>query len=252
MLRQGRQVSKSALRSWLRRGLLVLGFLALLPLVLTPIYRFVPPVSTLMVASWLSGEGADRRWVPLSRIAPILVRTVISSEDSRFCDHGGVDWDAIGEAIDEDRDAPRGASTIAMQTVKNLFLWQSRDYLRKALEVPLAYYANFVLGKRRLIEIYLNIVEWGPGTFGAEAASRRAFGRSAASLNADQAALLAAALPNPRLRDPARPSPRYLTLARTLAARGAADTGCLGRLSANLRRGAGNTALASVYSRDQF
>jgi monofunctional biosynthetic peptidoglycan transglycosylase len=198
-----------------------------LPLVLTVAYRFVPPVSTLMAYRWLTGEPVRREWVPLTAISPTTIRTVLAAEDSAYCRHAGVDWDAVAEALVEDRDTPRGASTIAMQTMKNLFLWPGRDYVRKALEVPLALWADLVLGKRRLLEIYLNIAEWGPGIYGVEAASRRAFGQPASGLAADQAALLAAALPSPLTRDPRAASGRYLALAVNIAARGAPDTSCV-------------------------
>src|SRR5690606_3426591 len=129
-------------------------------------------VSTPMAWTWLTGGQVQRDWVPLEAVAPALIRTVMVSEDSRYCSHRGVDWAAVQDVLDANRDTPRGASTIPMQTVKNLFLWQSRSYVRKAIEAPLAYAADFVLGKKRLMEIYLNIAEWGPGIFGAEAAAR--------------------------------------------------------------------------------
>jgi monofunctional biosynthetic peptidoglycan transglycosylase len=134
----------------------------------------------------------------------------------------------VAEVVDDD--APRGASTITMQTVKNLFLWPSRSYVRKAMEVPLAYYADLVLGKRRVMEIYLNVAEWGPGIFGAEAAARHYFDRAAADLSAGQAALMAAALPNPAERDPAHPSRHMRRIAEIIARRAAAAgdyVGCL-------------------------
>jgi monofunctional biosynthetic peptidoglycan transglycosylase len=220
----------------LRRGLRIAGAVAiglvLVPLILTPLYAVVRPISTVMIASWLTGQSVDRRWVNLDDIAPVLPRTVVTAEDSRFCSHFGVDWTAVSDVLDLSGGTPRGASTVTMQTVKNLYLWPARSYLRKALEVPLAYYADAVLGKRRVLEIYLNVAEWGPGIFGVEAAARRYFNRSAANLDARQAALLAAALPNPLVRNPARPDARLRQLANTLAARAAraaADTSCLVR-----------------------
>ncbi len=148
--------------------------------------------------------------MPLSAIAPALPRTVIASEDARFCTHRGVDFGELRAAIEDadDLSEMRGGSTIAQQTAKNLFLWQGRSVVRKVLEFPLALWLDLVLGKRRLMEIYLNIVEWGPkGEFGAEAGARHAFGKSARDLNNREAALLAAILPNPHRRSAARPGP---------------------------------------------
>ena len=208
--------------------------LALIPLVLVPVYAYVQPVSTLMLWRWATGERVVRHWRPLNAISPELVRAVIAGEDARFCSHRGVDWDELRDAI-EDADEladVRGASTIAMQTAKNLFLWPGRHYVRKVLEVPIAYYMSAVWSKRRLAEIYFNVAEWGPnGEFGAEAGALRAFKKSARSLSAEEAALLAAILPNPIRRDAARPGSglRKLTLRRVAAtqAAGPAATACL-------------------------
>ena len=183
--------------------------LAIVPFVLIPLYAFVPAISTPMMWRYLTGSPVMRQWKPLEEISPNLVRAVIAAEDARYCQHRGVDWVEMGHAIedaDELGDA-RGASTIPMQTAKNLFLWPGRQYVRKALEIPLAYYMSFMWTKRRLMEVYLNIARWGPhGEFGAEAAARRAFHKSARSLLPEEAALLAAVLPNPAQRDAARPS----------------------------------------------
>lgn len=208
--------------------LLALAYPALV-LVLVPVYVAVPPVSTLMLGRWLGGGAVDRRWVTLSAISPHLPAAVIASEDARFCRHGGVDWTALGEVMDDEDGPSRGASTLAMQVAKNLFLWPGRSYLRKALEIPFALYGDLVWTKRRTIEIYLNVAEWGDGIFGAEAASRHHFGKAARDLTAREAALLASALPNPFLRDPSRPSTRQRATAATIAAR-VRDTpvGCIG------------------------
>jgi monofunctional biosynthetic peptidoglycan transglycosylase len=220
----------------LRRTLRIAGILVLalifIPLILTPLYTIIRPASTVMLLNWITLQPVDRRWVSLDDIAPIVPRTIVSAEDSRYCAHLGVDWSAVSDVLDSAGDTPRGASTITMQTVKNLYLWQGRSYLRKALEVPLAYYADIVLGKRRVLEIYLNVAEWGPGIFGVEAAAQRYFNRSAASLDPRQAGLLAAALPNPLVRNPGRPDSRLRQRANVLAgraARAAADTSCLNR-----------------------
>jgi monofunctional glycosyltransferase len=195
--------------------------LVLVPLVLTPVYRLVNPVSTLMVWDRLTQGPIARTWVPFDGLSRGVVTSVIVSEDSLFCAHNGVDWKALGSVLQtaDETDKPRGASTIAMQTARNLFLWTSRSYVRKALEIPLALYMDLVLGKRRLMEIYLNIAEFGPGIFGAEAAAQHYFHRSAKALTAGQAALLAATLPSPATRNPARPSALQQALARTVAAR---------------------------------
>jgi monofunctional biosynthetic peptidoglycan transglycosylase len=166
-----------------------------------------PPGSMLMASEVLWGNEVEHVWVPLQAISPNLIRAVIVSEDGKFCRHRGVDWEAIGYAIDQaGLDGPRGASTISMQTVKNLFLWNSRSYLRKALEIPMTYAMELAWSKPRILEIYLNIAEWGPGVYGAEAAARYHFGKSAARLTADEAARLAAALPDPLSRDAGNPS----------------------------------------------
>ena len=193
--------------------------LVLIPLVLTPLYAVVAPVSTLMIYKRIVHGPIDRQWVPLDRIATPLVAAVVMSEDGRYCSHGGVDWAELNKVLDDPDGPPRGASTIAMQTVKNLYLWTSRSYIRKAFEIPLALYADAILGKRRIMEIYLNIAELGPGIFGAEAAARHYFGRSAAALGEMQAALLVATLPNPSVRNPARPGPRLAARAEAIAER---------------------------------
>jgi monofunctional glycosyltransferase len=190
----------------------------------------VPPVSTLMVARWATLRGADRSYRPLSEISPTLPAAAIASEDARFCQHGGVDWAALGEVLDEaDEGGPsRGASTIPMQVAKNLFLWPSRSVVRKALEIPIALYIDTIWTKRRMIEVYLNIAEWGEGVFGAEAAARRHFGKPASDLSRREAALLVAVLPNPIARDPRRPSRLVSGKAGRIMARMAeTPTGCL-------------------------
>jgi monofunctional biosynthetic peptidoglycan transglycosylase len=184
-------------------------------------YRwFDPPASMLMLGQRLLGTPVYQRWVPLERMSAYLSQAVILSEDARFCRHSGVDWGALAEAIEDSRDGvARGGSTITMQVVKNLFLWPSRSYVRKALEIPLAYGVELAWSKRRILEIYLNIAEWGPGIFGAEAAARYHFRKPAAFLTPREAALLAGALPNPLQRRPGRPGPGLVLLANHLAMR---------------------------------
>lgn len=206
--------------------------LLLLPYVLTPLYLVVRPVSTPMLWRYATFKPVIRLYRPLDAIAPALPRTVIAAEDARFCDHWGVDWRGLREAIEEaeDFDSLRGGSGITQQVAKNLFLWSGRSYLRKALEMPLSLWIDLVLPKRRIMEIYLNIAQWGPGgEFGAEAGSRRAFRKSAADLDAREAALLAAMLPNPRLRDARTPGPAVRRLAGLYQRRaaGAPHDACL-------------------------
>lgn len=147
-------------------------------------------------------------WVDYDRISNTLKRAVVASEDANFTDHDGVEWDAMRKAWEYNqeqaelgRDRVRGGSTITQQVAKNLFLSGSRTYLRKGQELILAYMIEWVMPKRRILEIYLNIAEWGVGVFGAEAAAEHYYGTSAARLNAPQAARLAAMLPNPRYYD---------------------------------------------------
>jgi monofunctional biosynthetic peptidoglycan transglycosylase len=192
------------------RGIAIAILLVLLlPYLITPFYRAVNPVSTLMVWRWARGAPVVRSWAPLTTIAPALPLSVIVAEDARFCTHHGIDFGELRAAIadaDEFSDM-RGGSTLVQQTAKNLFLWPGRSVVRKALEFPLALWIDLILGKRRVMEIYLNIAEWGPdGEFGAEAAARRAFGKSARELNGREAATLAAILPNPVRRSAGKPA----------------------------------------------
>ncbi|MDL2403178.1 monofunctional biosynthetic peptidoglycan transglycosylase [Rhizobium mayense] len=183
--------------------------LLLLPYFLIPLYAlpFIHPISTLMLRDAVLLQGYDRRWVSFDDIAPVLVRSVLVSEDGQFCFHGGVDWGEMRMLVQETLrgESTRGGSTIPMQTVKNLFLWNSRSFVRKALELPLAVTSSFVWPKRRMMEIYLNIAEWGPGIYGIEAAAQYHFKVPASKLTARQAALLAVSLPNPIDRVASRP-----------------------------------------------
>ncbi len=208
---------------WLRKLVLAGAVLALAPVALTILYipPFVHPVSTLMLKDLVTFKGYDRRWVSIDNIAPVLIHSVMMSEDGQYCSHLGVDWAAINQVIDDamEGEGSRGASTIPMQTVKNLYLWSSRSYVRKVLEIPYALLIDLVWSKRRLMEIYLNIAEWGPGIYGIEAAARHHFGVSAKNLSRRQATLLAVALPNPAIRNPAKPSKGLNRLARLIERR---------------------------------
>jgi monofunctional biosynthetic peptidoglycan transglycosylase len=198
-------------RGWLRRVLVGLawaagGFLALTVfLVLT--FRFIPvPTSGLMVQrrveSWSSGKPyvSRHRWVPLEDISPSLGAAVIAAEDQNFADHFGFDWQAIEKAVQHNEKSrrKRGASTVSQQTAKNLFLWNSRSWTRKGLEAWFTLLIEVGWSKKRILEVYLNIVEFGDGIYGAEAAARSYFGKPAKRLTPSEAALLAAVLPNPR------------------------------------------------------
>ncbi|ABS13847.1 monofunctional biosynthetic peptidoglycan transglycosylase [Brucella anthropi] len=206
-------------------ALKILVILAVLPIFLLFVYSvpFVRPISTLMVKDYVLFQGVDRRWVSIDDIAPVLVNSVMMAEDGQFCSHGGVDWHQLGLVLDDTGEGgpSRGASTITMQTVKNLFLWNGRSYVRKGLEFPLALAADGILSKKRIMEIYLNIAEWGPGIYGIEAAAQHHFKRPAAKLNAQQSALLAVTLPNPALRNPAKPTRNMQRIARIVAGRAA-------------------------------
>jgi monofunctional biosynthetic peptidoglycan transglycosylase len=179
-----------------------------------------------MLWRWAHGARVEKSFVPIERMAPALPSTVIAAEDGRFCSHHGVDWRELRERLEDvdDISEARGVSSITQQTAKNLFLWPGHSLLRKALELPLAAWIDLILPKWRVLEIYLNVAEWGPnGQFGAEAASRYAFNKSARTLSAREAALLAAVLPNPRRRSARTPGPAVRRLAGIYEARGAAQ-----------------------------
>src|SRR4051812_25983451 len=147
-----------------RNLFLIVLLVLLLPYLLTPLYRAGHPVSTLMAWRWITGAPVSRQWVDLASMSPALPRSVVASEDAKFCSHHGIDWDALRDVIDdaEDGELARGGSTITQQVAKNLFLWQSRSFVRKALEFPLALWIDLLLPKQRILEIYLNIAELGP------------------------------------------------------------------------------------------
>lgn len=172
-----------------------------LPVPILLAYRFLPPPATpLMVIRAAEGAPWRQRWVPLARISPALIRAVIASEDEKFCTHHGFDWESLGAAWRGWRAGGklRGASTISQQTAKNLFLWPGRSFLRKGIEAYLTVLIEALWSKERIIEVYLNVIEWGDGIYGAEMAARLELGKTAAALSARDAALLAAVLPNPR------------------------------------------------------
>ena len=211
------------------------AFLALVPVTLTFVYipSFVHPVSTLMLKDLVTFTAYKRDWVSIDDVAPVLAHSVIMSEDGQFCFHRGVDFGELKGVLDDamEGDLTRGASTITMQTVKNLFLWaRPLASVRKLFELPLAIYFDAVLSKRRIMEIYLNIAEWGPGIYGIEAASQYHFGIPASKLSRRQAALLAVTVPNPIERNPAKPGAGLRRLANLIerrAGRSGPYVGCL-------------------------
>lgn len=223
------------LRRWLARILVVAVVLLLLPFIIVPVYGVInPPVTILQLSKAWDGNAITKSWIDINQISRSLPAAIIASEDARFCKHQGVDWDVVQRVVEDKLDNPdkkvRGASTITMQIAKNLFFTPERSLLRKAIEVPLAMWINSLWSKRRQMEIYLNIVEWAPGIYGAHAAARHHFKKTPRKLNRQEAARLAASLPNPRARNAGKPGP----LTRRLAARierrmraGTADTSCL-------------------------
>ena len=173
------------------------------------VFRDLPPPATpLMLLRALDGAGMDKTWRPLSAISPNLVLAAMASEDEKFCGHDGFDWAAIRYAWLHDQRSRMilGASTISMQTAKNLFLWPDRSWPRKALEVYFTALIELAWSKQRIMEVYLNIVEWAPGVYGAEAAARHHFRKPASALTPAEAARLAAVLPNPRRWSASQPS----------------------------------------------
>ena len=169
-------------------------------------YRWIDPPTTPYIAAEVRRlEGVDLVWTDLEDVAPIMVRAVVAAEDADFCRHWGFDLDAIRSAIEDG--GGRGASTITQQVVKNAFLWQGRSWPRKALEAALTPLVELLWPKRRILEVYLNVAEMGEGVFGVGAASRAHFWTDPAGLSPAQAARLASILPNPKVRDPANPTP---------------------------------------------
>ena len=219
----------------MRRFLLrFVAVVLLAPLVLLLAYRFLPvPGTPLMLMRLAEGEPLRYDWVSLGEIAPSLPRLVVAAEDNLFCRHWGFDADAVQRELEKalDGEESRGASTLSMQVAKNLFLWPGRSFVRKGLEAWLTPYVELVLPKRRIIEIYLNIAEWGPGIYGAEAAARAHFRVPAARLSEAQAAQMAAVLPYPRRWSASSPTPYIQNRAQLYRQRvgqlGDAYLGCL-------------------------
>lgn len=194
-------------RRWLRNGLLAVVLLCLLPVL---VFRWVPPPASavMLQRSWSESQAQDYRWTALEDISPHMALAVVAAEDQKFPSHFGFDFASLRDAVsDGSRGEPlRGASTISQQVARNLFLWQGRSYLRKLLEAWFTLLLEAAWPKSRILEVYLNIAETGPQTFGVEAAAQRFFGRPASLLGPEQSALIAASLPNPRRMQASRPS----------------------------------------------
>jgi monofunctional biosynthetic peptidoglycan transglycosylase len=209
-------------RSWAVRLLTLAVLIGLgVPLTVVLIYKVVPvPVTPLMISRALDGRGLDHRWKPLYEISPNLVRAVVAAEDARFCEHHGFDFEAMRRAFVNNQKGQRlrGGSTISQQTAKNVFLWEGRSYLRKGLEAYFTLLIEGVWGKHRIMEVYLNSIEWGPGIYGAEAASQRIFKKPARNLTPTQSARLAAILPSPLKWQAARPGPYVARRSRRIGA----------------------------------
>lgn len=192
-------------------------------LLLTLVYRVLPvPTTMLMLGEGVfAGQSVSRNWVPLEQISPHLIRSVIASEDAEFCRHWGFDFKGMQDAWkDAERgERLRGASTISQQTAKNVFLWPGRSWVRKGLEAWFTVLIEALWPKRRIMEVYLNVIEWGPGVFGADAAARKWFGKPAARLTRLEAARLAAILPNPRRYRANPPGPYVNSRSYTISAR---------------------------------
>jgi monofunctional biosynthetic peptidoglycan transglycosylase len=198
------------------------GFFAL-SVLLTVIYQSLPPpITILMIEGLAEGRGLHKDWTSIEQISPDLIRSVIAAEDAHFCEHHGFDWASIRAAwnkIEAGASRLRGGSTISNQTAKNVFLWPGRTWIRKGLEAYFTLLIEFVWGKQRIMEVYLNVIEFGPGIYGAEAASQRFFKKSAAELSRHQAALLASVLPTPDEWSAAKPGPYMQKRANTIMAR---------------------------------
>ena len=197
---------------WLRRTTALLAVLVIFFVLLYAVIR--PPTTPYILSEGVRLGGIDRRWVPIEAMAPVLVRSVVAAEDANYCAHWGFDMSAIRAAIEDG--AGRGASTLSQQTVKNAYLWQGRSWLRKALEAGLTPLVELVWTKRRILEVYLNVVEFDEGVFGVEAAAMHYFGVSATDITAQQAARLAVVLPNPKGRNAADLSDAHLRRMRSV------------------------------------
>ena len=208
---------------------LIAAFYALSLMELAALRWINPPTTTVQVQrrieAWIHRRPYRKRYrfVPLGNISPNLQHAVVSAEDGRFYEHHGIDWKEVQQVIDQDVEAGhlgRGGSTITQQLIKNLFMTTHRSLLRKGVEFTLAPAAERILSKRRILELYLNVIEWGPGIYGAESAARAWYGTYAAQINREQSARLAALIPAPLRRKPARMTWYSSEIERRMAQRG--------------------------------
>lgn len=236
-----RAIATTMIRRIFRWTFRLITFFILASIALVLIYRVVdPPLTPLMIIRPLEGAaggelvGVSKQWIAIDDISPAMIRSVIAAEDGRFFTHSGIDWKAVENAQQRNERSKGkklfGASTITMQCARNVFLWQGRNYVRKGLEVYFTYLMEFIWGKKRILEVYLNVIEWGDGVYGVEAAAQKYFGVSASKLSSRQAALLAAVLPNPRVWNPAQP------------------TGYIRRRAGMIQRRAGGVGLGPIRS----
>lgn len=204
---------------WLKIIAYIIGGFVLVTVCWTLAYRWVnPPVTMLMLKRAMQGEGIHKEWVPLDGMAPCLVQAAVASEDNRFRGHRGFDFSAIQRAVDYNKSHSRklGASTISQQTAKNVFLWPGRSWVRKGFEVYYTFLIEHLWGKERIMEVYLNVIEMGPGIYGAEAAAQHYFHCSARRISPRQAALLTACYPNPIRWNPVHPTNYIRSKANTI------------------------------------
>lgn len=189
-------------RSWWRWTKRILLFLFLGHFIYIILLKWIdPPITLTQLDSWVSGDGLKRDYVSYSHMSVQLRLAVLAAEDQKFATHGGFDWQSIDKAIKHNEKKPkkiRGASTISQQVAKNVFLWQGRSWLRKGLEVYFTQMIEWIWGKKRILEMYLNVVEMGRGIYGAQAASKIYFGKNASQLTKKEAAMIASCLPNPK------------------------------------------------------
>jgi len=214
----------------LRFFAVVFGIFLSIVVLLGLVYTWAPPISTLMLARWLTLQPVSRVSVELEHVSKDVLRAVIAAEDGQFCTHWGVDGQSMEYAIARGWQGRRllGASTISMQVAKNLFLWPHRSFMRKALELPITFYLEMIWSKQRIMEVYLSVAEWGDGIYGIEAAAQKYFRKHARNLSAYESAVLAAALPNPRVRNPAKPTSYQLDYTGLIMKRmSSADLSCL-------------------------
>ena len=210
-----------------KRGFLGWLFRTFLALILVSIiwvaaYRFIPPpITAIMIGDFIAGRGVSKDWMNLNEMDRDMVRAAIAAEDGKFCQHGGFDWDAISDAARRNASGGRirGGSTISQQTAKNVFLWQGGGYARKGVEAYFTFLIEHLWGKRRIMEVYLNVAETGIGTYGANAGSERYFGHDASAMSPTEAARIAAILPLPKKRGAIAPKGFTRRYGNTIAAR---------------------------------